>query len=110
MMQDDVFTHEGVKAVQLVHRYVDDRGWNMTRHVWQSPSEDEMNYYIGDLVWPAGEDRKSYFQVREIHQPGEKFYRAGGVLCSTNGAANRIFFLDAVIKHPDGAKKKKKTK
>jgi len=74
--------------------------WNMSRLIWVNPSIDEMKFRIGQRVWPAGESEKANFILQEIKSVGEKFYPEGAYLCSTDGGANRTFYLDAVIKHP----------
>ena len=87
-----------VAKLELV--YYQTGNWTMNRLIWANPSPDEMKFRIGQRVWPAGESEKTNFTLQEIKSIGEKFYPLGAFVCSTEGGSDRIFYLDAVIKHP----------
>lgn len=83
-----------------------DKDWEMTRYIWENPSENELDFKVGDLVYPAGENPKSRFIIKEIKTEGEMFFPTGGVICTTS-SYDRIFYLDAIIKIPIKTKNKK---
>ena len=83
-----------------------DKEWQMSRYIWEDASEEELDYREGDLVYPAGENPKSRFVIKEIKNIGELYFPRGGVICSTSGQ-DRFFYLDAIIKIPVKTKKKK---
>jgi hypothetical protein len=74
--------------------------WKLKKKIWSNASDTEKDYKVGDRVWPAGEEFKSYFTVKQIKEVGTKFYMDGAVICSTDKGAERIYELDMIIKHP----------
>lgn len=107
-MEDNKLLQPDDISAQLKLIYYEDiNGWNMTRYIWENPSEEELDYHVGDLVYPAGENIKSRFVIKEIKKEKEKYFPLGGVVCSTSGV-DRYFYLDAIIKIPEKTKKKKK--
>jgi len=106
MEEKNLLQPEGITAeLKLISYQHND--WNMTRYIWENPSQDELDYRVGDLVYPAGENPKLRFVVKDIKNPGELYFPRGGVVCSTSGT-DRTFYLDAVIKVPTTTKTKKK--
>lgn len=106
MEEKNLLQPEGITAVLKLISYKSG-DWNMTRYVWENPSEEELDYRVGDLVYPAGEDIKARFEVAAIRNAGERFFPRGGVVCKTSGP-DRTFYLDAVIKVPTTITNKKK--
>lgn len=102
---EETVTFDGVTATLKRIDYVKN-GWNLYKYIWEKPSVQELDFKEGDYIWPAGEDRKGKFTIKDIKAAGEKYFPEGGVVCRSDGA-ERMFFLNSIIKHPDYGKKKK---
>lgn len=100
---EEVLRPENTTAYVAKVGYVHN-GWNLSKYIWVDPSPDELNMSIDDRVWPAGEEERAVFILKEIKQPGEKYFPEGGYVCNSEGA-KRFFNLDALIRHPGKVKR-----
>lgn len=106
--EDKIDVVPGLTTATLTVVEYEIKDWKLKKKVWKDPSYFELDFKLGDRVWPASEPFNEYFQLYEIKEVGSKFYPEGAYVCTTSGGSKRIFDFDAIIKHPGKQEQKER--